>query len=151
MTEDGGSLGVMPTQQAQELADREELDLVEVVPTAQPPVCRIMDFGKYRFEQKKKIKDQKSKTKPIHPKEIRLRPVSDDHDVSHKIEQLKKFLAERRSVTVNVVFKKRESMYKEQGSKIVEKILAAIQEFGTVDHPPKFEGKSLSVRVRPKN
>ena len=142
--------GIMSYYQAQELANREGLDLVETVPTANPPVCEIMDFGKWRFDEKKREKEQKSKQKSVQPKEIRLRPVSDENDVNHKIDQLKKFLEEKRTVFVNMRFKNRELAHKDQGRKIMERVLKAIEEVGKADHPPRFEGSTLSVRLVPK-
>lgn len=149
--EDGQSLGIMPIQEAQDLATKSGLDLVEIVANANPPVVRIMDFGKFRFEQKKKIREQKTRNKAIKPKEIRLRPVSNDHDVDTKINQLRQFLGEKRSVFVNVVFKSREIMFKDQGKKLVERIIAAVEDVGKVDNPPKFEGSRLGVRFSPKS
>lgn len=147
---DGQNLGVLSIQEAQEKANQLGLDLVEVVPNTDPPVCAIMDFGKYRFDQKKKLKEQQAKSKAIAPKAIRLRPASDDHDVEIKIEQLKKFLAERRSVSINIIFKNREIMHKEQGKKILEKIIAAVDGIAKVELQPRFEGKNLSMRFQPK-
>ena len=95
VTKDGENLGIMTNAQAQELADQEEADLVEIVPAAKPPVCAIMDYGKWKFDEKKKEKDQKQKT--LQSKEVRLRPVSSDHDILHKVEKIKDFLKEKRN------------------------------------------------------
>jgi translation initiation factor IF-3 len=150
VTQDGNNLGILPIDQAQGIADQSGLDLVEVVPNANPPVCSIMDFGKYRFEQKKKIKDQQHKSKAVAPKAIRLRPVSNDHDIETKINQLKKFLSEKRPVVVNIIFKKRELMFKDQGIKVMEKVVAAVEGIAKVESQPRLEGKTLSVRLQPK-
>lgn len=146
VTRDGENLGVMPVYQAQDLAMREDLDLVEISPNSKPPVCAIMDFGKWKFSEKQKNKQQKS----IQPKEIRLRPVTSDHDVDVKIQQLKKFLLEKRSVSVNIKFKNREIIHKDNGRRIIEKIVNAVTDVGKPENNPKFEGFTLSVRFVPK-
>lgn len=140
----------MSNQQAQELAYNEGLDLVEIAPNAVPPVCEILDFGKWRFDEKKKLKEQKSKQKSIQPKEIRLRPVSNEHDVGHKIEQLRQFLIEKRTVYVNMRFKNREMAHKDQGRKIIEHLLSEVADIAKVEQTPRFEGSTLSVRLSPK-
>ncbi len=147
---DGEHLGIMPTYKALDLAYQEGLDLVEVSPTSDPPVCEIMDFKRFQYEEKKKKKDQSAKSKQIPPKEIRLRPVSGEHDVDVKINQLKKFLTEKHPVAVNIVFKNREMQHKEHGYQIMKKILESIQELANTVSPPKFEGTRLSVRLVPK-
>lgn len=146
--ETGEQLGVMPLQDALDIAWREELDLVEIVPNARPPVCEIRDFSKMKFDQKKKDKERKHKS--VAAKEIRLRPVSSDHDVGIKIEQLKKFLLEKRMVAVNIRFKNREMMHKDNGRKIIERIIKECEELAKVEGYPKFEGSTLSVRLVPK-
>ena len=148
--EDNAQLGIMSLQDALDLAYREGLDLVEVVPSAKPPVCSIMDMGKYRFDQKKKEREQRSKQKAVAAKEIRLRPVSNDSDVDHKIEQLKKFLAEKRTVSVNVRFKNRELLAnRDGGHRIIDKIVKAVENVAKAEQP-RFEGTTLSVRFMPK-
>ena len=160
--EDGQDLGVVTIAHALEQAYDSGLDLVEIAPDAHPPVCQVMDFGKYKFDQKKKLKEQANKNKAVKPKEIRLRPVSADHDVDIKLNQLKKFLEERLPVTVNVVFNRREIMFKDQGRQIIEKIISCVegeinwpdgaspQQLGKIESPPRFEGKRLAVRILPK-
>jgi translation initiation factor IF-3 len=151
VTKDGENLGIMPIYQAQDLASKEDLDLVEIAPDAKPPVCAIMNFGKWRFDRKKEQKDQRSKMKATQSKEIRLRPVSSDHDVDIKIEQIKKFLKERRTCFVNIRFRNRELAHKENGRRIIEKIVGAVEKIGRAESMPKFEGSTLSVRLVPCN
>lgn len=138
----------MSIRQAQDLAISEGLDLVEIVPTAKPPVCEIMDFGKWKFDERKREKE--SKQKSIQPKQVRLRPVSGKNDVDIKIEQIKKFLAEKRTVYVNMRFKNRELAHKEEGRKIIDHVVKAIEGLGRPDAMPRFEGATLSVRLVPK-
>ncbi len=148
---DDEHLGIMPLQQALDLAYQAGLDLVEIVPTADPPVCEIMDYGKFKFKEKQKRKEQQSKSKGIQSKEIRLRPVSGDHDVDTKISQLKKFLEDKHPVSVNIMFKNRELMHKDRGFQIMKKIIEAIDSVGSQVAPPRFEGSRLSVRLVPKS
>jgi translation initiation factor IF-3 len=143
-------LGIMPIRQALDLAYQAGLDLVEINAGSNPPICEIMDYSKFKFEEKKKKREQQAKTKSIASKEIRLRPVSGEHDVNVKIEQLKKFLEDKHPVSVNIMFKYREMAHKDHGFKIMQKILDAIQEVGQSVAPPRFEGSRLSVRLVPK-
>ena len=148
---DGEHLGIMPTQQALDLAWQAGLDLVEIAPDAKPhPIAEIMDYSDYKFKEKKKKKDQQSKAKAVDSKEIRLRSVSGDHDVDVKINMLRKFLEDRHPVSVNIMFKNREMMHKDHGWQIMKKIVSAIEEVGQQIAPPRFEGSKLSVRLVPK-
>jgi len=149
VNQEGQHLGIMPIQQALDLSYQVGLDLVEMVPNANPPVCYIMDYGKYRFDEKKKAKEQQAKSKSVSSKEVRLRPVSSDHDVDIKIEHLKEWIAEKRQVLVSIKFKHREMMHKEQGFKIIERIMEAVQEVAKADYPARFEGNQISLRLSP--
>lgn len=148
VTFDKDNLGIMPIQQAQDLAQQHDLDLVEIVPNAKPPVCQIMDYDKWKYDEKKKLKNQKQKT--VQAKEIRLRPVSSSHDVEHKINQLREFLTEKKPVTVNMKFKSRELVNREQGRKIIEELVKKVEDLCQPQHDPKFEGLNLTVRFIPK-
>lgn len=148
---DGEHLGVMPTYQALDLAYREGLDLVEVAANVNPPIVEIMDYSKFKFEEKKKKKDQQSKAKTISAKEVRFRPVSGDHDIETKINQIKKFLEGKHPVLVSIVFKNREMMHREQGWNIMNRIMSSIENYGQGVASPKFEGSRLSVRLVPKS
>jgi translation initiation factor IF-3 len=150
LKQDNEYFGVVPIQQALDLAYQAGVDLVETVPNAAPPICEIMDYSKFRYQEQQKQKDQQSKQKSAAPKEIRLRPVSGDHDVDTKINQFKKFLAEKHPVSVNIMFKSREMMFKDNGWQIMNRILIAIAEIGQPMNAPKFEGTRLSVRLVPK-
>lgn len=136
----------MPIQQANDLAYREGLDLVEIAPQSKPPVCTIMDFGKWKFDEKKK----EQKQKVVKPKEIRLRPVSSEHDIEHKVSQLREFLTEKRTVNVNMRFKYRELINKDEGKKIIDKIVKLVEDVGLPQQSPRFEGSNLTVRFTPK-
>lgn len=147
VNQEGQHLGIMSIQQALDLSYQAGLDLVEMVPNANPPVCYIMDYGKYRFEEKKKAKEQQAKSKGIASKELRLRPVSSDHDVDIKIGHLKEWIQEKRQVTVSIRFKNRELMHKEQGFKIAERIVSALEGIAKTEHPPRFEGSGDKGRI----
>lgn len=138
----------MSNQQANDLAFQEGLDLVEISSQAKPPVCAIMDFGKWKFDEKKKEKEQKQKT--IQSKEVRLRPVSSDHDIAHKVQQVRTFLSEKRTVVINMRFKNRELAHKENGKRIIEEVVEMLKDVGVPLQMPRFEGSTLSVRFAPK-
>lgn len=150
VVKDDQSLGIMSIDEAKKMAFQEELDLVETVPSAKPPVCRIVDFKKYQYEQKKRVKEQQTKNKSLQSKEIRLRYCTGDHDLETKIRSLKHFLSERRSVRLVVRFKNREVAYKNQGVEVLNKMVDAVQDIGVLQFGPKLEGKSLVVQVSPK-
>ncbi len=147
-------LGVMPTAQALKIAQDAELDLVEIAPQAAPPVCRIMDFGKYQFELKQKEKEQKRKQKEaqVEIKELRLRPVTGDHDAEVKSNHARKFLEDGKKVQFNMMFKgRREMCHKDQGFEVMKKILEDLASVCEVERPPKMEGNRLTCRLTPKH
>jgi len=147
---DGQSLGIMPLRDAQQRAMDQGLDLVEVAPHAQPPVCQIMDYGKYKFDQSKKAKDQKKNNRPVLPKEVQVRPVTCEHDLQTKIAAIKKFIEEGRNVQVSCIFNKREVMFKDQGLQIIHRIMEAVTDVAIADGQPKFNEKRLQIRFRPR-
>lgn len=145
----GDQLGVVPTAQALEMAREAQLDLVEVAATERPPVCKIMDFGKFKFLQKQK---QKDKTKSHHQKlkEIRVRPKTGDHDVETKVNQARKFLEHKDKVLVYVVFKGRELQHIEEGRRIMASILEKLVDLAKVEKSPSMEGKRMTAMLAPK-
>ncbi len=145
----GEMMGVVPTSQALDLAREANLDLVEVAATERPPVCKIMDFGKFKFLQKQKAKD-KTKTHQQKLKEIRLRPKTDEHDVETKINQARKFLEHRDKVLVYVLYKGRELQHIEEGRRILDAILEKLQEVAKIESPPRMEGKRMATMLAPK-
>jgi translation initiation factor IF-3 len=146
-------LGILPIQQALDMAFHAGLDLVEMVPGRpdQLPVCYIMDWGKHKFEEKIKKRQQAAKAKSAPLKEARLRPVSNDHDVEIKINQVKRWLEEKHPVLLNIKFKNRELQHREQGHRIMTKILEALAEVAKIESPPRFDGDRLAVRLAPKS
>lgn len=150
---DEQQLGIMSTDDARRLAQEKGLDLVEIAPQAQPPVCKIMDYGRYKYEQQIKKKDslRKQREAQIQLKEIRLRPGIAEHDVLTKLAQAKKFLAEGKRVQFNLqFFGKRELSHKEQGFAVINKIISDLAEVGSVERTPKMEGSGIVCLVCPK-
>ena len=128
-----------------------ELDLVKIAPTAKPPVCRIMDYGKYKFDQAKKEKEARKKQKTVDVKELRLSPSIDTHDVQVKVKKANEFLKDGDKVKISIRFRGREIGHSKVGMQIMEDFAKATEEFGTVDKQPKMEGKSLVMFLAPKN
>jgi translation initiation factor IF-3 len=131
-------------------AERQELDLVEISPTANPPVCRIMDYQKFLYEQKRKQKEIKANSAKVTVKEIRLGPQTDDHDFNFKLNHAIKFLKEHQKVKVDVFFRGRTIVYKEQGEAILLKFADALLEYGKPESMPKLEGKRMIMMITPK-
>ncbi|MBI5969855.1 MAG: translation initiation factor IF-3 [Deltaproteobacteria bacterium] len=146
---DGNQLGVMAVRQAIEAAEAAGLDLVEVAATAAPPVCRIMDYGKFKYQQSKKAKDAKKKQTVIHLKEIKLRGKTEEHDFQFKLKSIKKFLGEGDKVKITIVFKGREITHTEQGRTMLNRVVAEIKDASVIETPPKFEGRTMMMVVSP--
>jgi translation initiation factor IF-3 len=142
--------GIYPTRKALELADELELDLVEISPNAEPPVCRIMDYSKFVYEQKKKQKEIKANAKQTVIKEIRFGPNTNDHDFEFKLKHAIKFLESGEKVRAYVHFKGRAIVYKEQGEILLLKFAQALEDYGKVEQLPKLEGKRMFLTVAPK-
>lgn len=147
--ETGGQLGVVALKKALELAVEKNLDLVQIAPQAKPPVCKIMDYGKYRFEIAKKEKEQRKNQKIIDIKEIRLTPNIDDHDFFTKVNNAIKFLKSGDKVKVSVRFRGREVTHASLGETILVRFGEACAEFGTVEKRPKLEGKNMAMFISP--
>ncbi|MFB9859754.1 translation initiation factor IF-3 [Salinicoccus siamensis] len=147
--QDGSQLGVKPTREAQEMAERVELDLVLVAPNAKPPVARIMDYGKFKYEQQIKEKEARKKQKVINVKEIRLSPTIEDHDFNTKLKQAKKFLAKEDKVKVSIRFRGRAITHKDIGRKVLQRFADELSEVATIEQRPKMEGRSMFLVVAP--
>ena len=142
--------GILNLKDALEQAYEQGLDLVEISPTANPPVCRIVDYQKFMYELKKKQKEQKSKSTKIVIKEIRLGPQTDDHDFEFKLNHAKRFLEDGAKVKVDVFFHGRSIAYKDQGEIILLKFAQALADFGKLESMPKLEGKRMLMMIAPK-
>lgn len=147
---DGQQVGIVPTQEAQRLAQEAELDLVEVVPAATPPVCRIMDYGKFRFEQSKKLHAAKKKQKQIQVKEIKLRPGTDEGDYQVKLRNLVRFLEDGDKAKVTLRFRGREMQHQDLGLKLLQRIESDLAEHAVVEQRPRLEGRMMVMMLAPK-
>ncbi len=148
---DGEQLGILPTPDAYRTAQEMGYDLVEVAPTSQPPVCRIMDYGKYKYELSKKEHQIRQHQKSTQVKEIKLRPRTDKHDLEIKIRQVKGFLADGNKTKITVTYRGREMANQELGRVVMQKVLDELANCGTVEHPPRMEGRSLTAILAPKS
>jgi translation initiation factor IF-3 len=148
--ENGGQLGVMEPTRAMEIAEERGLDLVEVAPGADPPVCRIMNFGKYQYQQSKKAADSRKHQKSIHVKEVKFRPRTDAHDFQFKKNNIIRFLADGDKAKATVVFRGRENVHTEIGRRMLERLVSELQECAEVEREPKLEGNQFIVIFAPK-
>ena len=146
---DGANLGAMPLNKAIELAKREELDLIEISPNANPPVCKIMDMGKYKYDAQKKANLAKKKQKIIALKEIKMRPVTENHDYQFKVKNAKKFIAKGDKVKFTIRFKGRELQHSHLGNELMSKIKEDMKEIGKVELHQKFDGKQMIMVIQP--
>lgn len=143
-------LGIYTVPQAIAVAEELGLDLVEINPKSDPPVCKIMDYGKYKYEKKKQERDAKRKRKEVEIKEIKLRPKTDDHDYTFKINHIKRFLSEGNKVKITVIFRGREVAHPETANEITHKLIEDLKELIIVEQPFKLEGKGLTTIIAPK-
>lgn len=148
---DNEQLGILPLSQALSLAESQQLDLVEVSPTAVPPVCRIMDYGKFKYQQSKKQQEAKKKQAQVVVKEVKLRPKTDEHDLQFKIKHVRRFLEEGNKAKVTLVFRGREITHMEIGKGSLDRIAEDIQDVGIIEVRPKMEGRAMFMIVAPKN
>ena len=144
---DGKQIGIVSLKEALAGAREQNLDLVEVAPSADPPVCRIMDYGKIRYQSAKKTK---GKTRSQHLKEVKLRPLTAEHDVGVKIRNIRRFLDNGDRVKVSMIFRGREKMHTNLGLDLLNHIIKQIEDVGVVDVAPKMQGRDLSVLIVPK-
>ncbi|MCR5481787.1 MAG: translation initiation factor IF-3 [Clostridia bacterium] len=147
---DGTQLGIMSLEAALELANEKKLDLVNIAPNAKPPVCKILDYGKYRYELQKREKEAKKKQKTMQVKEIRLSTFIEEHDITVKANTAIKFLKEGDKVKVSLRFRGRERDYANKGLDVMKTFAQVVAEVGTVEKKPEFEGRSLIMVVAPK-
>lgn len=147
---DGEQLGILLTSEALKIAEEQGYDLVEVSPNAEPPVCKIMDFGKYKYEEQKKKQESKKKQTVVVVKEIKLRPNTDTHDIDFKMKHIRRFLEGKDKAKVTMQFRGREMMYVDRGKEVLKKIISDVADLGTPEREPRMEGRMLSVILQPK-
>ena len=147
---DGSQLGIMPSKKAMELAEQKNLDLVKIAPQAAPPVCKIMDYGKYRFEQSKREKEQRKNQRVVEIKEVRLSLNIDTHDFETKKNHALRFIAEGNKVKASIRFRGREMGHPELGQEIMKRFAEAMEEAANVERQPKLEGRTMLMFLAPK-
>jgi len=146
---DGQQIGIIPTSKALQIADEKGLDLVEIAPQAKPPVCKIIDFGKFQYEQQKRDKLQKKKQHVTILKEIRLHPNTDTHDFDFKARHAENFIKDGNKVKVSVIFKGRELAYKDHGKELLIKFVERLKDVAKVENEIKFEGRTMHTILTP--
>jgi translation initiation factor IF-3 len=151
ITQDGTQLGILPIEQALQTAYEQHLDLVEVAPEARPPVCRIMDYGKYRYEQAKKAREAKKKQTIIELKEIKLRPKTEEHDFQFKARHAERFLKEGNKAKVTMMFRGREVIRMDRGKAVLDRFVEALKDVAVVEQAPKVEGRNMTMILAPKH
>ena len=144
---EGEQLGILSVRDAIQVAKEDGLDLVEVAPNSDPPVCRVMDYGKFRYQAAKKVQEARKKSRGGQMKEIKLRPHTEDHDLGFKIKNLKKFLDKRHRVKITVFFRGREMAYMNAGVDLLKRVAEEISEVGTVEQPPTREARNRMTMV----
>ena len=149
--EDGGQLGILPIKEAIEMAKAKGLDVVEVSPNTEPPVCKILDHGKYLFEQKKKTQGAKKKQKTIQVKEIKFRPVIEQGDYEVKVNRIKDFIEQGNKVKISLRYRGREMRHVELGHDLLKRVLTDIEQISSVEQEVQFEGRQLITVVAPKH
>ena len=145
----GENLGILPTKKAIEIAKQERLDLIEISPNTNPPVCKIMDIGKYKYDMQKKASKAKKNQKTAALKELKLRPGTEIHDYNFKIKNAKKFLTKGDKVKFTVKFKGREMQFTQQGRDLMDRIIEDTKDLGKVELSPKFEGRQMIMIIQP--
>ncbi len=148
ITNEGEQLGIIPTEEALGVAREAGLDLVEIAPNEDPPVCRVMDYGKYKYQQRKK--QHSGKTHHTKTKEIRLRPKTGKHDIDFKVKQAQSFLKSKDKVQVSVVFRGREIVHVEEGRRVIESVIEGLLEHGKLEIPPSQQGRRIVCTIAPK-
>jgi len=149
--QDGSQLGIVPLKKALDLAAEDHLDLVEVAPNANPPVCKIMDYGKFKYQQSKRSQEAKKKQTVIQVKEVKVRPKTDEHDLQVKIRHIKRFLGQKDKAKVTIVFRGREIAYTDQGVKILERIEEELKDEAVIEQHAKMEGRNMVMILAPKS
>ncbi len=150
MAEDGEQLGIVPTRDALRMAEEREVDLVEIAPLAKPPVCKLMDYGKFKYREAKKAHEAKLKQKQIQVKEVKFRPGTDEGDYRIKLRNLTRFLEEGDKTKVTLRFRGREMAHQEFGIRLLERVKADLEPYGVVEQFPKMEGRQLIMVLAPK-
>jgi translation initiation factor IF-3 len=146
---EGKQLGIMSIEEARQVAEDYGLDLVEVAPDSRPPVCKIMDYGRWRYQQAKRSQEARRRQHIIQVKEVKLRPKTDEHDFQFKLRHIRRFLSSGNKAKVTVVFRGREMEHPERGEAILERVAQEVQDVGRIEQLPRFEGRGMSMVLAP--
>lgn len=149
ISEDGGPIGVLSVPEALAIAKDKDLDLVEVAPNANPPVCRIMDYGKFKYRQSKRAHEAKKNQKVVHIKEVKFRPTTDEHDYDFKVKNLRRFIEAGDKVKVVIFFRGREIVHRDKGQEILDRIIKETEETTVVEQTSRQEGRTLMMVLAP--
>ena len=149
--QEGDQLGILPTADALQMAEEQGLEIVEVAPNEKPPVCRIMDFGKYKYQQSKRLQQAKKKQKIILLKEIKLRPKTEEHDYHFKSQHVRRFLEDGHKAKVTIVFRGREMAHTELGRRILDRMAGELEDVSTIEQTPKQEGRNMAMVLSPRS
>ncbi|MEA4858472.1 MAG: translation initiation factor IF-3 [Solidesulfovibrio sp.] len=149
IADDGAQVGIIPTSEALRMAQEKGLDLVEVAPNADPPVCRIMDFGRFKYQQQKKLQEARKKATTVQLKEIKVRPKTDEHDYQTKLKHIRRFLEEGDRCKVTVFFRGREIVHKDRGQVILARVVVDLGELAKVEQEPRTEGRMMTMLLAP--
>ncbi|MFH1625946.1 MAG: translation initiation factor IF-3 [Pseudomonadota bacterium] len=150
ISSEGNQLGIMPLKEALGIAREEDLDLVEVAPNSNPPVCRIMDYGKFKYKQSKKVHDAKKSQTTFQVKEVRVRANTEEHDLQFKLRSIKRFLETGNKAKISVIFRGREISHREMGAQMLDRIAEQVKDIGVVEQRPKLEGRNMAIIIAPK-
>jgi len=150
ISEDGGLIGIVGIREALDIAEKRDLDLVEISPNANPPVCKIIDYGKFKYEQQKREKINKKKQHVITVKEVRFRPHTDTHDIQTKVRKIREFIEDGDRVKISVMFRGREMAHQEMGLDTINKVIALLEDVAKIDKAPKQEGRFLTAYLAAK-
>ncbi|HET7321942.1 MAG TPA: translation initiation factor IF-3 [Longimicrobiaceae bacterium] len=146
---EGEQLGILPIERALEIAEEQNLDLVEVAPMARPPVCRIMDYGKFKYEEQRKAREARKNQHQVQIKEVKMRPGIEDHDFDFKIRHARRFLEEGNKVKLTMMFRGRQMAHPELGREVLERVVGEIEDVGKMESAPSMEGRSMTMLLAP--
>lgn len=148
---DGKQVGILPLKEAMKIAEEKGLDLVEVAPNSQPPVCRVMNYGKYKYQQNKRIQEARKHQTVIHMKEVKVRPRTEEHDFQFKLGHVKRFLDEGNKVKISVLFRGREIAHPEFGKEMLNRFVEGVKDLTVIEQAPRLEGRNMVMILAPKS
>ena len=148
---DGKQVGILPLKEAMKIAEEKGLDLVEVAPNSQPPVCRVMNYGKYKYQQNKRIQEARKHQTVIHVKEVKVRPRTEEHDFQFKLRHVKRFLDEGNKVKISILFRGREIAHPEFGKEMLNRFVEGVKDLMVIEQAPRLEGRNMVMILAPKS